>query len=191
MLERIFAAPIPSPYTRYLRVLVYVRKPVVMSLALFLVLSTSVAYASQKALPGETLYAIKTRVVEPLIGVTTFAPIEKLEWEQEKVVRRITEAKALVEKDELDEEKTKSIEKDIEKSSLKFGAAAEEISKRSATSSEKQAEKNEELKRRFRENLDIKKGQRENKDDDKIERLKDRAVRALDERSKKGQSEED
>lgn len=187
MLESIFAMPVPSPYARYMRVFAYVKKPAALALVLCLVFSASVAYASQAALPGDTLYALKTRVVEPLIGIAAFAPKQKLEWEQEKVVRRITEAKALAEKNELDEERVKEFEEKIEKGSTKFGVAATEVSKKAATTSEKQAEKREELKRDFRASLEVGKKQ-EGGNGDKIERLKDRAVKALEKSGQEGKN---
>ncbi len=179
MLERILNTPIVSPYTRYLRVLVYMKKPAaaLMMASLILVLSAgTLAYASEAALPGDLLYSVKTKLVEPILDKVNIAPEKKIVWEEEKIERRIAEAKALVVEDKLDEKKSRELEKKIEKSSAAFVTAAEAVSRKTATTTEKQEEKQEELKKKFKERLEDKK---EDKSDEKINRLKDRAVKVL------------
>lgn len=191
MLKEVFSRPVPSPYARYARAFAYIRKPAGLTLIAFFAFSSSVAYASQRALPGETLYAVKVKMVEPVVTALTFKAEKKLEWEAKKVERRIGEAEALAKEHKLDDEKAKDIERKIEKSSGTFGAVAEEVSKKAATSTKKQREKEEELKQEFKQKLESHESDSKDKhgeDHEKIERLKERAVEALERKGKKGQT---
>jgi hypothetical protein len=191
MLERILATPLPSPYARYLRVLVHIRKPATVFLmaSLILVLSTGgLAYAAEASLPGDVLYAIKTKLVEPILDKVNIAPEKRVVWEEKKVVRRLEEARQLSAKHRLDEDKTVELEEKIEKSAAAFATAADKASAGIATSTRVQEDRAEKLKRDFEEKLKDKKevGERE----ENVERLKSSAVKALrqkgDEKGSKG-----
>ncbi len=212
MLANIFATPIESPYTKYLQVLVYIKRPVVGALLACLILSSSVVYASQNALPGEKLYAVKTRVVEPVLDALNTLPAQRLARQEEKVVIRLAEAKALATQDKLDERRVKILEERIEESSTKFSIAAEEVVENTATTTKQRDEKREELRNKFREkiaqdkereedqvqagiqamsaSLQVEDTSEKSRDNnrDQIERLKDRALRVLEERREKRQS---
>ncbi len=51
--------------------------------------------ASERALPGDLLYAIKVHVSEPLQGAFNFTAGEQAAWESEKAERRLEEAETL------------------------------------------------------------------------------------------------
>lgn len=182
MLERVFSAPIKSPYMK--------RVPVFVS-CLILVLSFSVAtYASGASLPGDILYPMKIKVVEPMLDVVNSAPEKKIVWEGEKVTRRIVEAEKLAEKDELDDERLEELERRIEKSSTAFAEVANIIASSTATSTLSARERAKGLRQELRKKIN------EDKDDgkessnkergnqrEKIKRLRDTAVRVLDDES--------
>jgi hypothetical protein len=165
MLRQILATSTVSPYTKYLRVYV----PVCL---MFILIFGSVSYAAQGSLPGEKLYTLKTRVVEPLIGTLHTLPEEKVAWEEEKVSRRITEAEQLATQNKLDESKTLELEEKIEKSSRAFAKAAEQSASSTATSTKGHEEKVEKLKQTFREKFD-------NNKEGNSERFKAAAERGL------------
>jgi uncharacterized membrane protein len=185
MLKQIFERPLPSPYARYLRVFAYVQRPALLALLIGLGVSSSLVYASTRSLPGETLYSLKTAVVEPVVDALTFKPEEKLLREEEKVSTRISEAEALQKQNKLDDKKAEDLKRKIEKSSNGFVKAAEAVAKKSATSTEKQDEKREELKNKFKEKLNQSEQEPEERGGEKIERLKDRAVQVLEGRDNK------
>lgn len=192
MLEGVFAAPIKSPYARYVRVFAFVRRPV-MALSLIIVLGFgSVVYASEAALPGEKLYAVKTKVVEPILDKINSSPEKKFTWEEKKVVRRIEEAESLAKENKLDEVKTLELEKKIEQSSISFVVAAEAVASTTATSTKGRQEKVEKLKQDFRNKLEEKNenksGEKDNEQkerEEKIKRLKDKAVKSLESKGNK------
>lgn len=202
MLENIFKAPMESPYFGERLISNWLHKPVAFALiAVLLVTGTSVAYTAENSVPGEALYTLKTGVFEPILDLVNTAPIEKLEWEEKKVARRIMEAEELAAKNQLDEKKTRELEQKIEKSSAAFAVAAEKVASSTATTTKGRSEEIEKFKKAFRQKLeeekpavitdedeDEDKGRLEDEDDqeekrkreEKIKKLKDRAVRALD-----------
>ncbi len=188
MLKSILATPVKSPYTRYLKVLVYVKRPMAMALIVFVLFGSTAVFASQNALPGEKLYALKTKVVEPFIGKFNTLPEEKLSWEEERVSRRIAEAEALAEDNKLDEAKTAELEKKIEKSSQAFVEAVEKTAERGATSTQGREEKVESLKKKFRENLETNKiGDDKGSHGPEVKRLKEKALKTVESKTKKAQ----
>lgn len=55
-----------------------------------------VAYASQAAVPGDTLYTVKVDITEPLIDrALTFDPERRAEWERRRLKRRLKEVENL------------------------------------------------------------------------------------------------
>ena len=59
---------------------------------------------AERAVPGDVLYPIKVRVNEEVRGSLTFSATEKIEWETERLERRIAEVRLLESKGELTEE---------------------------------------------------------------------------------------
>jgi hypothetical protein len=192
MLSNILSAPIPSPYARHVKVFAYVRK-FSSALPIFLIAviaSGSLAYASERSLPGEKLYAVKTKIIEPLVNTLNFTPEQKLEWESTKVERRIVEAEDLIKKNKLDEDKTKVLEKAIEKSTTDFATVAEKVSAAQATTTEGKKEREEKFKQDFKEKLEDKRDKDDSKvENEKIKRLKEKAVETL-ERKNSGKNRE-
>ncbi len=176
MLAHVLAQRVPSPYARYLRVLVYVKKPVTLALVIFIMIGSTAVFASQQSLPGEKLYSLKTKVFEPVVGAFKTLPEEKAAWEEAKIEKRLLEAKRLAEQHKLDEKKTQELEAKIEQGSRAFVQAAEVSASSTATSTEGHTEKVEKLKKEFREKLELKK-------EEKADRLKAAANRGLESKS--------
>lgn len=63
-----------------------------------------VPFLAEKAIPGDTLYAIKVQFNEELRSSLTFGSFEKVEWETERLNRRIAEARLLADEGRLTEE---------------------------------------------------------------------------------------
>ncbi|MBP6860457.1 MAG: hypothetical protein KBC38_02775 [Candidatus Pacebacteria bacterium] len=61
-------------------------------------------YASEGALPGDTLYTIKTSVTEPLSGVFAVSREAETEWHAKLAVKRLTEAEELAKAGRLTDE---------------------------------------------------------------------------------------
>ncbi len=208
MLEQVFRAPIPSPYFKRNKVFALV-------MVLVLVFSTGgVTYASNDALPGDILYPVKVKVVEPILDVVNASPEKKVAWSEEKVTRRIEEADALAREDKLDDKKAEELEKEIRKSSIEFAKAVEDRDEEDEEEKEKRKEefrkkveakefevkveyieekqegKAEEKEEKFKE--DIEKQEKKEEQSEKVRKIKDTAINALDkEDRKKNMKEED
>jgi hypothetical protein len=196
MLEAVLQTPVESPFD-WGEVSTFFRKPIMAGyvLASFTLTLTSFAYTAEKSLPGETLYSIKTALFEPIQDQFHLSPAEKLEWEAEKIDRRIAEAEELSKNNQLDERKTEELEKKIKKSSSAYAVAAEKVASSTATTTEGRNQKTQALKESIRKKLEDKKQAETKKEEkqeekEKIKRLKDRAVKALDERDE-GKDEEE
>jgi len=88
---------------------------------LFLVVLPVVA---EKAVPGDVLYPIKVRFNEELRGTLAFSPYQKVEWETERLERRISEARLLADAGKL----TPEVEAEVaEAVKLHSEAAKQEI----------------------------------------------------------------
>ena len=59
------------------------------------ILLAIVPYMAEKAVPGDTLYAVKVQFNEQLRSTLTFDSYQKVEWETERLNRRIAEARLL------------------------------------------------------------------------------------------------
>ncbi len=127
ILEAVLSSSVESPYMKRIPIFAFVYSHHVRTVlvsCLVLVLSVGGAtYASGASLPGDLLYPIKTKVVEPILDVVNSTPEKKVVWEEEKVTRRIAEAEELARKDELDDEKLEELGRSIEKSSSAFSQA--------------------------------------------------------------------
>ncbi len=189
MLETVLKTPIASPYSVETMVYAYARRfSVAVAFGLVLVLTSgTLAFASLQSLPGEKLYSVKVEVLEPLRGVLAVTPDEKLEWEGEKVARRLAEAEELADEDKLEEGEIEKLEQEIEKSSTAFAKKAGEISLSVATTTDGRKLKEAELRQSFKEKLDSRDGNEDRGESDKkneegrekVKRLKEKAVKAL------------
>ncbi|MCA9362833.1 hypothetical protein KC851_00740 [Candidatus Kaiserbacteria bacterium] len=54
-----------------------------------------IPFVAEKSVPGDTLYAIKVKFNEELVSTLTIDSYEKVEWETERLNRRIAEARLL------------------------------------------------------------------------------------------------
>src|SRR3989344_1531159 len=175
MLKSILATPTESPYVkpglpvgRRVSMFAFIYSHhVQMVLVACLVVATSlggISYASDDAIPGDILYSVKIRLVEPVFDVVNKAPEDKIVWEEEKVERRIVEAEMLAEIDELNDERSEELERKIEESSRAFVRAVDEAS----------GEKAESRKEEFRKKFETKEGK------SKVENLRRTAREAVD-----------
>jgi hypothetical protein len=96
---------------------------VYMSLFMFVFLGGGVLLASDSALPGEVLYTIKINVAEPLRGVSIVSSVSKIDWETEKIERRIEEFEVLVARNNLSDKDIEKAEKRLENSTDSFNLA--------------------------------------------------------------------
>ncbi len=64
----------------------------------------SLTYLAERAVPGDSLYAVKVRFNEEVRSTLAFSPYEKVVWETERLNRRISEARLLASEGKLTEE---------------------------------------------------------------------------------------
>lgn len=85
------------------------------SLALLIVIvGATTSFAAEKALPGDTLYHLKVGLNEPLRTALIKDLDNKIDWEGEKLDRRLSEVEALVSRGNISDENTKQLEKNLE-----------------------------------------------------------------------------
>ncbi len=136
--ESPFVRPSPFSFSSFHFVLVHR----VAALTLILVVSfSSLVYASDDALPGETLYSMKVGMLEPILDQFNHSVEKRIAWEEEKVERRLAEAEALVERSELDDKRSDELQERVEKSSRAFAQAVEEQAKQKAQDPESRKQK--------------------------------------------------
>ncbi len=63
----------------------------------------AVPYLAQNTVPGDALYAVKVQFNEELRSILTFDSVEKVEWETERLNRRLAEARLLANEGRLTE----------------------------------------------------------------------------------------
>jgi hypothetical protein len=63
-----------------------------------------VPFVAERAMPGDVLYAVKVQFNEEVRGTLTFDTYQKVEWETERLNRRIAEARLLASEGRLTEE---------------------------------------------------------------------------------------
>lgn len=63
--------------------------------ATFGILIFSISYLAERAVPGDSLYAVKVDINEEVRSTLTRSPYEKVVWETERLNRRIAEARLL------------------------------------------------------------------------------------------------
>ena len=88
--------------------------------AVFLIIG--VPLIAERAVPGDTLYPVKVRFNEELRSTLALSPYEKVEWETERLERRIAEARLLASEGKLTEE----VEAEVAEAVLAHTEAVEE-----------------------------------------------------------------
>lgn len=68
------------------------------------IIMVAVPFVAERAVPGDTLYAVKVNFNEEVRSTLTWDPYEKVEWETVRLNRRIAEAKLLQKEGRLTEE---------------------------------------------------------------------------------------
>src|SRR3989344_3574874 len=174
ILKSVFATPIRSPFMRRIPVFAYVY-------SLLLIISISgVTYTSASSLPGDVLYPIKTGVVESVLDVVNRAPEDRIVWEEEKVERRIVEAEVLAKQGRLDDKKLEGLGRSIEKSSIAFTKAVNTAASSTTTSTSSARERAEGQKKEFRRKINERQESKVESTRGNINRLKDTAIKVLD-----------
>jgi hypothetical protein len=97
--------PTPSPYPFYtfisnIQITKLVHYVVLPCLVLFL--GTGAVFASGDSLPGNILYPLKVRVVEPVRSVLILSPQVRAEYHSQLATKRLNEAEVLMEQGNLD-----------------------------------------------------------------------------------------
>lgn len=104
--------------------------------ALTLVLLVGVPLVAERALPGDVLYPVKVKFNEEVMSTLTLSPYEKVEWETERLGRRIAEARLLASEGKLTEEFEADVAEAVKSHS---DAAKREIENIRATDAEEAA----------------------------------------------------
>lgn len=84
-----------SPYVSSFGMMGLFTKAAMFALVGFIVGGTSLSFASLQALPGDTLYSVKTNVTEKIAGTFTFSTESKTRLDAQHVATRITEIKTV------------------------------------------------------------------------------------------------
>lgn len=92
------------------------RNGLVVALILFLIL-IAVGFVAARALPGSSMYGLKTGLLEELSQSVQFSGESKAQYQVERMENRLEEAKRLAEKDTVDQETTTSLLEQIHKHS--------------------------------------------------------------------------
>jgi hypothetical protein len=96
--------------------------------------SIGAVLASEKSLPGETLYSVKVNVAEEIRAALIFSPEEKADWEVTRVERRLSEIKTLLEDgDAIEKTIIEEVEHNIESHSNAVAKAALTLQKQGDT----------------------------------------------------------
>ena len=110
MLQAIFnshprRASVPSPFAPHFFFVIFNKKRLVYSasvLCLVVMLTGGAVFASQDSLPGNALYPLKVKFIEPVKGAFTFSNLAKIEYESDLATERLVEAGILASEGKLD-----------------------------------------------------------------------------------------
>ncbi len=132
--------PIKNPYLFFSFVSILqknrlVSVGIIASLVIFL--SGGVAFASQKSLPGDTLYSLKVRVFEPTYSVLIISPESKARYESSLATRRLVEAEILANEDRLDGAKEKQLNSLLENHTAALNATINQSRRNKSIDQEK------------------------------------------------------
>jgi len=106
--------PITSPFSSRISIS-YFSKAISFALIVLIAGGSTISYASEDTLPGDTLYTVKVNVKEPLEQKLALTPQAKLEVKTKQVEKRLTEAQTLLQKNDTTPEKHKEVEVRVEK----------------------------------------------------------------------------
>lgn len=90
-------------------------KQLASALVIVMFFSAGITFASEKALPGDFLYLVKTGINERVIELTKLNPQAKVKWNTRVAERRLEEAEKLAGKNKLGQEARAKIESNFEK----------------------------------------------------------------------------
>lgn len=90
--------------------------------------STGVSFAAEKTLPGDLLYPVKVNVNEEVRGALTISNTDKMDWEKERVVRRVIETEILIKTNNFTPKRKAEAETALKTQMATFAAAAAETS---------------------------------------------------------------
>lgn len=110
-------APLPSPFVSLhsRKYFYYIAVP-----CLVILLGGGVAWASQESLPGDTLYGVKTKIVEPVVGALKHSSESKARYQGTLAIKRFTETERLIQENRLDESTEEEIDVLLHKHSENF-----------------------------------------------------------------------
>lgn len=118
--EKINSTPVKSPYFSW----AFYTKATSLAFATFILITSPIAAAAQKSLPGDFLYPVKTQVNENVVEI--FVPQEEREeYHKTLLTKRAFEIKTLSEEGELKAEQIKDVEIAIENSVSEVLAVSE------------------------------------------------------------------
>ncbi|MBP6926133.1 MAG: hypothetical protein KBB70_00360 [Candidatus Pacebacteria bacterium] len=95
---------------------------------ILLLASTGVSYAAEKTLPGDFLFPVKVNVNEEVRGALTVSHEDKMNWEKERVVRRVVETETLLKTNKFTLKRKTDAEAALKTQMATFATAAAETS---------------------------------------------------------------
>jgi hypothetical protein len=186
-----------SPYASVnLPIFVFIKRyATTLATILLMAMTGGVAFASEKALPGNILYPVKIKITEPVRDLIKISPVAKIEWQAEKANRRLKEAEALSQQNKLDEVRVVEIENLFAENVKEFKQSSE---KEIAKIEQQYKEKNIEKKERVEVSFDINKVEQKKKEVENVEKLEktakkstnfEREIRQIEKNKAKAQKE--
>jgi len=131
MRVRIFGAPIQSPVTvtrsPYVFVSTHRWMTALASLVLVVFAGSSTAFAAQGSLPGQPLYALKTKVLEPVAVALAATPAAKAAVHVALAQKRVDEAETLAQKGQLTASTSAELAANFEENAQSADAIATQI----------------------------------------------------------------
>lgn len=118
--------PVKSPYLVRSFISIFHRRSLVYSLSAFclvVILGSGTVFASAGSLPGNILYPLKVKVVEPTTGAFVFSPIAKVEYQNNLAAKRLMEAEILAQDGKLDTAKEEELNSLLEAHTTAFHKA--------------------------------------------------------------------
>lgn len=100
-----------SPF--FFRVPIYAFRTVGVALLVVLLVTTPVAFAAERSLPGELLYTVKTTITEPVAGVFV-QHAQKDEYYQTLLVKRASELRVLAKRGQLEEKQLRDAQEALQ-----------------------------------------------------------------------------
>lgn len=94
---------------------IFALHPIIAGILLLLLVTSSVSYAAEYALPGDTLYPMKVSVNEEVVRVFARNDEQKAEFEANRIARRFEEAEHVVLNKKADEKAVQDIERQLAK----------------------------------------------------------------------------